>query len=160
MSKPEQPCESSESYSFTACVKNSISRRIGCRLEWDSWSSRDIQLCSTVKQLEEFDKEYFNLFKLHQENLVRNTGCFIPCSYTDYKLATVPKKFAFEPQVLSLQFSSPNLLERTEQLLYPADSFISEFGGALGLFLGFSCIMIWDCLEFLFQNCLKYFSSD
>ena len=27
--KPEKRCESSESYSFTACIKNSISRRIG-----------------------------------------------------------------------------------------------------------------------------------
>jgi hypothetical protein len=40
MNKPQQPCESSESYSFTACIKNSISRIIGCRLEWDSWSSK------------------------------------------------------------------------------------------------------------------------
>ena len=157
MSKLEQPCESSESYSFTSCIKNSISRKIGCRMEWDSWSSKDIPLCSTLEQLEGFDKEYFALLKLHQQTLVRNTGCLIPCSYNDYKLATEPKKFAWETQLLQLEFSRPDLLERTEQLLYPIDSFISEFGGALGLFLGFSCIMIWDAVESLFLYFLKYF---
>ena len=60
---------------------------------------------------------------------------------------------------MEVKFSSPDVLERTEQLLYPTDSFISEFGGALGLFLGFSCMMIWDGLELLFHYCLKHFCS-
>ena len=31
MDRIEQPCEDREDYSFTACVKNSVSRKIGCR---------------------------------------------------------------------------------------------------------------------------------
>ena len=58
INKPEHRCESSESYSFTACIKNSISRMVGCRLEWDSWSSRDIPLCTRVEQLLKFETEY------------------------------------------------------------------------------------------------------
>ena len=49
MDNKNQRCESSESYSFTACIKNSISRMIGCRLEWDSWSSRDLPVCTMVE---------------------------------------------------------------------------------------------------------------
>ena len=114
-----------------------------------------------MEQLEGFEKEYLNLRDLHQQKLVKNTGCLIPCSYTDYKLETEPMKYDWgDTQLLYLKFSSPDVLERTEQLLYPIASFISEFGGALGLFLGFSCMMIWDLLEFSFQNCFKYFSSD
>ena len=30
---------------------------------------------------------------------------------------------------------------------YPLFSFIAEFGGALGLFLGFSFMMFWDIAE-------------
>ena len=34
----------------------------------------------------------------------------------------------------------------TEELIYPWQSFVAEFGGALGLFLGFSLMTIWDSL--------------
>ena len=154
MDKPGQPCESSESFSFTACIKNIISRKIGCRLECDSWSSRDIPLCTTVEQLERIDKEYLNHAYLHQRSIVKKTGCLIPCSYTEYMLAREPMKFENGTQTLQIKFSSPDVLKRTEELLYPFDSFISEFGGALELFLGFSCIMIRDFLEFL--NKIKF----
>ena len=75
MDKPKKRCESSEIYSFTACVKNSISRMIGCRLEWDVWSSRNIPICTNFEQLERFNKEYTNLWRQHQPYIVKNTGC-------------------------------------------------------------------------------------
>ena len=31
-----------------------------------------------------------------------------------------------------------------EELIYPWQSLVAEFGGALGLFLGFSFMTIWD----------------
>jgi hypothetical protein len=67
MDKPEQPCESSESYSFTACLKNSFSKRIGCRLEWVAWSSRDIPLCTTMEQLEQINEEHIDHSELQQK---------------------------------------------------------------------------------------------
>ena len=36
-----------------------------------------------------------------------------------------------------------------EVLVYPFQSFIAEFGGCLGLFLGFSFMTIWDGLKSL-----------
>ena len=160
MNKPKQPCEPSISYSFTSCIKNSISRKIGCRLECDIWSSKDIPLCSTVTQLERFDTEYQKIWFAYQSSIVKNTGCLVPCRYTEYKLATETGKMDWKAQRLSVGFSSPDALQRTEKLLYPLDSFISEFGGALGLFLGFSCMMIWEGLEILLLYCLKNSQSD
>ena len=37
---------------------------------------------------------------------------------------------------------------RTEVMMYPWESFVSEFGGALGLFVGFSFMMFWDFAEY------------
>ena len=61
LDKPGQHCESSDSYIFTACIKNSISRKIGCRLEWDAWSSKDIPLCCSVAEVLRFEEEYVKL---------------------------------------------------------------------------------------------------
>ena len=38
MAREENHCEGSESYRFTACIKTSLSRMVGCRLPWDTWS--------------------------------------------------------------------------------------------------------------------------
>jgi hypothetical protein len=148
MDKPEQRCESSESYSFTACIKNSISRRIGCRLEWDRWSSKAFQVCTKIDQIKMFEKEYFHITEyLEQSEIVKYTECLLPCHYTEYKVAKEPLKLKELKFGLNIIQSSTDILSRTEELIYDTQSFVAEFGGALGLFLGFSFIMIWDGLN-------------
>ena len=34
-----------------------------------------------------------------------------------------------------------------EQLIYPLTSLVAEFGGTLGLFLGFSFMTVWDGMQ-------------
>ena len=40
--------------------------------------------------------------------------------------------------------------------MYPFSSFVSDVGGALGLFVGFSFMALWDAIEFLLILILKY----
>ena len=49
---------------------------------------------------------------------------------------------------------------RREVEVYPLESFISEFGGALGLFVGFSFMMIWDIIEMLLTISIAKFQSN
>ena len=84
---------------------------------------------------------------MKQTALVNYTGCLPPCNYVDYQLVEEPVKFKQDDQKFSLVWLSTNAVERTEQPLYPLESFVSEFGGALGLFLGFSFMMVWEVLE-------------
>ena len=144
----EQPCESSESYSFTACIKTSLSRNIGCRLNWDSWSSRDIPVCTRVDQLLQFEAKYEEIDTWERGSIVQYTACLPPCSYTEYKLAAEPNEFK-PGHSLHLQLESSKVLKRTEEIIYSMESFVSEFGGALGLFLGFSFMMVWDALAYI-----------
>ena len=36
------------------------------------------------------------------------------------------------------------ILEKKQVFVYPLTSLVAEFGGALGLFVGFSFLLIWD----------------
>ena len=43
-----------------------------------------------------------------------------------------------------------------EYLIYDGDSLVADFGGTLGLFVGFSFVMLWDIVEFfLTLGCQK-----
>ena len=48
---------------------------------------------------------------------------------------------------LSIVLGAKKFIKRREVEVYPLESFISEFGGALGLFVGFSFMMVWDIIE-------------
>ena len=54
-----------------------------------------------------------------------------------------------EMSSLSVWNTSPYLLIKQEKLVYTVESLVAEFGGTLGLFLGFSFIAIWDKMVFL-----------
>ena len=49
---------------------------------------------------------------------------------------------------LILKNTSPYLLIETEALVYTVESLVAEFGGTLGLFVGFSFMNLWDLVEF------------
>ena len=80
----------------------------------------------------------------------------VPCEYTEYKIAGDP--------IISMERGQRKLILRmadtmgtlvSEQPLYSFVSFIAEFGGALGLFIGFSFLTFFD----LFEMSQKYFNS-
>ena len=48
--------------------------------------------------------------------------------------------------------TSPYMLVEKEFLLYSLESLVAEFGGTLGLFLGFSFMALWDGAEMLFRK--------
>ena len=49
--------------------------------------------------------------------------------------------------VVSLWPISSSTRVEKEELIYPFASLVAEFGGTLGLFLGFSFMTLWDGLE-------------
>ena len=47
---PDDPCEEDTKYNFSACVKRSLSREIGCRTKWDKWTAKNWSLCNHLDQ--------------------------------------------------------------------------------------------------------------
>ena len=54
---------------------------------------------------------------------------------------------------------SPYVLVETGTLLYSIESLVAEFGGTLGLFLGFSFMALWDGLEVMVKILGKLFKK-
>ena len=98
-----------------------------------------------MEQLIQFEKDYTEIALPNQREIPKHTGCPLPCQYFEYKLADTAYKVGETPMLMLIQTSS-RVIVRTEELVYPLSSFIAEFGGALGLFLGFSFMMIWDAV--------------
>ena len=51
------------------------------------------------------------------------------------------------------------IIEETEEYAYGFISFLAEFGGALGLFLGFSFLSLWEIMQPLCHKLEKQIQS-
>ena len=65
----------------------------------------------------------------------------------------VPTKGS-DTTVVSIRFASPTLTTKQEEMAYSFQTLIADFGGLLGLFVGFNFLMIWDGVV-LALKCLK-----
>ena len=109
------------------------------------------------QQLHLQDKIYIDLGVMDIEDVVNETGCLRPCQYTEYSLPIGAEETPlYNESHLFLMLARKTATKRTEVLLYPGTSFVSELGGALGLFVGFSFWMIWDLAELTIKFFIKY----
>ena len=82
-----------------------------------------------------------------EEDLLKMTDCLLPCVYSEYKLLGKPVYIDENMYGFQLGFARTDALEEREGFVYDMISFVSEFGGALGLFLGFSFLDIWTLFD-------------
>ena len=74
-------------------------------------------------------------------------GCKKPCNYQEYKIIGDKATTSLTKEgflTFSLWAIDNNIYVETEALLYPGTSLVAEIGGTLGLFIGFSFMMLWD----------------
>ena len=140
----KRPCEEDPSYNFTVCIKENLSKKVGCRLPWDKWSQQDRSVCKEEKQFQQFEDIYKGLSQANGDKIVQVTGCKKPCQYKEYKFVESSPKVISSRSVLGFWAASHTTQVEEEVLLYPFTSLVAEFGGSLGLFLGFSFMTIWQ----------------
>ena len=97
-------------------------------------------------------KVFLDWSNFDKTSIVKETQCLPPCSYTEYKMAGEPER---EPvrgeKKIKLKLTDSKVKRLTEKKLYDLVSFIAEFGGALGLFIGFSFLSLFDYYELIMK---------
>ena len=81
-------------------------------------------------------------------------GCLKPCHYKQYKfvgekgLTSLKKNSSLTMILWAVNY---DISVETEKLVYPLTSFVGDIGGTLGLFVGFSFMMVWDGMESVWE---------
>ena len=130
-------CNPDENYIFETCVRQKIVDSQGCVTPWDQRTTDTLPKCSKMSSMKAFESYYNQVFVSSEKELKELTGCLLPCTYTEYSLSDSFTIVSNE-SVFAIHYALTDLVTEEEVLLFPFDSLVSEFGGALGLFLGFS----------------------
>ena len=88
-----------------------------------------------------FEHLYNELLSEESDSITKLSGCNKPCFYKRYNI--VGAETLSEADVKFWAASNFTRVE-TERLVYPLSSLVAEFGGTLGLFLGFSFLAAWN----------------
>ena len=57
---------------------------------------------------------------------------------------------------IHVMFSKGSIYVEKEDWAYPFTSVLADFGGVLGLFLGFNFLMIWDIIVYVITKIKKH----
>ena len=98
-----------------------------------------------------YDSILESLSTAELREITRITNCMKPCKYKKYIMVGERKRTSFKSDnfTFSLWAVSKSTEVKTEELIYPLSSLVAEFGGTLGLFLGFSFMTLWDKIQLL-----------
>ena len=98
--------------------------------------------------MEEFSQAeglYYHLAAGDRRRIEVVTGCLLPCSYTEYNLVSSrPIKSPWATSATIMFFGNLATRVRKEVYVYSFLDLVSDFGGSLGLFIGFSFFSLWD----------------
>ena len=143
-------CDPNPNFDFMTCIQKYGARSVGCHPSWDNIFD-NYPNCSTMDQIRQHEELYEFYYNEDKNTIQEKTGCLEPCDYYEYRLVGERQKFTHTD--LNSFKMSINLVSKTtekldEELMYPFISFLGEFGGSLGLFLGASFLSIWDFVEY------------
>ena len=110
--------------------------------------------CSTKEQFDHFEGQYLKLATRDMEYIEERTGCLLPCTFHEYSVETIDHK-DINTFGIVVAYGAVSTTVLKEYFIYPFESLVSDFGGTLGLFVGFSFSMLWDHLK-LFTTCVTH----
>ena len=155
----EFQCNDEKNYNFNQCVRQNLIDKIGCRYPWDDVED-NVQECNETKEILDYEKAYQDMFYYDRKKLKVKAGCKVPCQYQHYALVGTPANFETAVPYFILQFASTDVTTNEEVLNFPFESLVCEFGGSLGLFLGFSFFGTFDILVSLIASFKARFQQD
>ena len=148
LNTPQDPCIDDPSYSFHACVKESLAKNASCRLPWDQHSSGSRPVCSTLQEFEPFAKGYEFLKDTSMRGILEMTGCHKPCHFKEYVVVNGPLDSAYQDPAYHLTIEvwmlTTEVTVKTEMPIYSWKDLVADFGGTLSLLLGVSFMTLWD----------------
>ena len=151
-------CNPDENYDFGDCVRQKIVDSQGCETPWDRRPADKLPKCSEMSSMQDFESYYRQVFVSTEKELKELTGCPFPCTYTHYSLSQTYSFNSNETEFV-INYALTDLITEEEVLLFPFDSLVSEFGGALGLFLGFSFLGAASTMQTWVMSLLSMFKT-
>ena len=158
------PCTESANYVYQFCLQKEIISKVGCRPHWIMYNQTQFKTCTNASQLDEFIRLLDEVKAMPDVKAIfLYYKCMKPCKYMEYKVWNYIGLYMFhknnywisqiveEPQYYTykainetwiwVSFYSSSVRVKKQIWSYSLSSFVAEYGGLLGLFVGFNFLI-------------------
>lgn len=149
LNKKSSYCTAKRNYTYNACMEKCMFRIVAkespCVLPFVGVSSAPI--CNSTNKYKLFKNQYFKRMNNFTSLLDEcSPGCPLQCNHTFITaeaVKTTPTTKPYDAKLL-IYFPTGQLEVISEYWVYELISFVADFGGFLGMFLGASMISLYD----------------
>ena len=115
--------------------------------------------CSNSADIRKFLEKMIYISSADEMILQKEFNCIKPCRYTEFKIVEESQNFYradLNATNVWLTIASPKITVEKEVESYSVTAFVADYGGILGLFVGFNFLMIWDCIVYIYESKNKF----
>ena len=161
-----QPCiyEKNKLMDLWECMTDYIYSKINCTLPWTKEAkNKGVSLCSSPGEYDQFSTEMQNAFIRKSDYIEKTAKCIPGCKRTEYsaKLVYNGKDKTTRPDEFKLKlfFARDMFPVKNQFYIYSTSHLIADFGGYLGLLLGYSILGFYDSLMDLMEYIIKIYTA-
>ena len=153
INQEKEPCisESNKITNIWDCLTHHIYTRLNCTLPWvEKAQNGNIHLCSSPEEYDLFQAIAIQSMNLDSEYIEKVAKCIPQCKRTEYS-AKLRFSAAGDPSLagkwlLRIYFGRDKFPVKEQFFIYGTANLIADFGGYLGLLLGYSLLGFYDTL--------------
>ena len=125
-------------------------------MSWQKQTEMDTR-CQDPSELNQWKKIWGKLVKMDEHELYEETGCMATCQRNEWTISKIYDSNLEggngSKNMVSMFYANRRYQVGSQYFTYDFNSYVSDFGGYLGLLLGYSMVSFFD----MAQGVLSYF---
>ena len=161
INQDEEPCISDAAAvtNMWDCITNYMYSKLNCTLPWMA-KAGDVNLCSSPQEYDIYLSEIIGGLGHKTEYIEKVAQCTPGCKRVEYSAKlhnTAPDPSLTDQWGVAIFFAKDKFSVKEQFYIYDTPNLIADFGGYLGLLLGYSLLGFYDTLmdffEKMFEKC-------
>ena len=166
INQDNEPCIA-EAYKMTdiwECLTHHMYSRLNCTLPWvEKAKNKNSHLCSSPEEYDLFLALTILTMNLNSEYIEKVAKCIPQCKRTEYS-AKLMYSATGDPNLagkwrLRIYFGRDKFPVKEQFYIYGTANLIADFGGYLGLLLGYSLLGFYDTLADFFEHMFQRYNK-
>ena len=164
LNQEQDPCDEQENVKkdIWSCLESHFASNMNCSLPWQSdRNERKLPVCSNPHEFMQYIESHEELLDFETDNITQTANCIPSCKRVEYSVKQFSNLPGLDPEVyqylgvdnqfqnalqLDFFFGKDRFSRREQYYAYDKQNLVADFGGYLGLLLGYSLLTLYDSM--------------
>ena len=178
LNQEKDPCDEHKNVKkdIWSCLESHLASNMNCSLPWQSDKGEGkLPVCSNPYEFMQYMESHEDLLDFETDDITQTANCIPSCKRVEYSVKLFNHLPGLDPEVYkylgvdnrienALQFyfffGKDRFNKREQYYAYDEQNLVADFGGYLGLLLGYSLLTAYDSIVTLLKNILDWWKKN